>query len=806
MAMPNIASFKFYVFFSVFLSAAVFSHAVYTKRFFYRTVVYLSGSKLAIMCAANMALVSVLLIWRLTQLIFLGPLRFRELERLHHRARDTIIEYCFAISVFRDDFNTPFVALIMTLLMLKSLHWLAKDRTDYLEEQLRCPLRTHIRLVGLLTLLAFLDCFLATICIESTMQSNGRSMFVLFSFEFTLLFIELAANIFQYIFFLVDQRMDGRWASKGVFSFYAELLCDLSTLTIYIVFFIYVQIYYSFPYHIIREFYVTLSKFQRKCADFLRYRRVVANIHEVVEEVSEEELSEGDRTCIICREEMDSAIKLACGHMFHRRCLENWLKRQLSCPTCRATIDVNRGARNQDRSANQNANANQARAAAANAANAPAAQLHDANQPPQATQPANQAAQQNQQPVPGQHQRQPGGPNGAQHANIGEAGARLLNFANQWINQVMNDAGMVPQAHVPNANAAHANNVQPNLAHQPNQHQHQHQHQHQLHRQQRNQASILQARIRQAAQQRVQHMLRQNPHAMLNYPGVAGPNAIAHMQLRARRRGALNGLRQYAPGYGVNLPPLNNGMHAMYNAPNQDANMPNAGHTPASGTRDQGEMGTRGASSASGEPNSTRQGRSGSSSASGAGSSSDARGMASASGATAAGAEPRTPAAGESGQTAAASAAMHAGLGSQLGLGAGAQSLPLERLFEIQRQIEVLRSEVQSLVLHATEAQLRAMETEEQQAGDGDDGTNDAARTGADIEGSSGEGGAVCTRDENVVDGGAAGEEAEAPQWVEERETSTRESGNEEGGEEADSEADRIRRRRIEFLERTSRS
>ena len=32
------------------------------------------------------------------------------------------------------------------------------------------------------------------------------------------------------------------------------------------------------------------------------------------------------------------AIKLSCGHVFHMECLQEWLKKNLTCPICRVTI------------------------------------------------------------------------------------------------------------------------------------------------------------------------------------------------------------------------------------------------------------------------------------------------------------------------------------------------------------------------------------------------------------------------------------------------------------------------------------
>lgn len=351
MALGPLASFRGYVLASLTLTTIVISHAIYVKRFFYRTVVYLSSSKFAILAVGNMALVLLLLIWRAIQAMFLGPLRFREVERLHLRAREAIIECCFAMTIFREEFNARFLALVTTLLLVKSLHWLARDRVEFLEEQPLTSTSAHARLVGLLTVLLVVDSALVMSCGYHTFKARGPTMLVLFAFEFTVLLIDLMSCIVRYVLHAVDMHYDGRWDAKGLYSFYNELLTDMCQLTVYILFFFYVQLFYTFPLHIIRDLYLTFNKFQRRCVDFLRYRRVVATMNELFPDATEEELSAGDRTCIICREEMREAKKLNCAHMFHARCLQSWLKRQLTCPTCRSAVDVSESAATHNRTA-----------------------------------------------------------------------------------------------------------------------------------------------------------------------------------------------------------------------------------------------------------------------------------------------------------------------------------------------------------------------------------------------------------------------------------------------------------------------
>lgn len=63
--------------------------------------------------------------------IFFGTLRPAEFEHLMERFWYALTETCLAFTVFRDDFNPKFVALFTVLLFLKSFHWLAEERVDY---------------------------------------------------------------------------------------------------------------------------------------------------------------------------------------------------------------------------------------------------------------------------------------------------------------------------------------------------------------------------------------------------------------------------------------------------------------------------------------------------------------------------------------------------------------------------------------------------------------------------------------------------------------------------------------------------
>jgi len=46
-------------------------------------------------------------------------------------------------------------------------------------------------------------------------------------------------------------------------------------------------------------------------------------------------------SCAVCLQELvadELAVKLPCKHLFHEECVRTWLKKQHTCPTCRAPL------------------------------------------------------------------------------------------------------------------------------------------------------------------------------------------------------------------------------------------------------------------------------------------------------------------------------------------------------------------------------------------------------------------------------------------------------------------------------------
>uniref|UniRef100_A0ACD5VBP9 Uncharacterized protein n=3 Tax=Avena sativa TaxID=4498 RepID=A0ACD5VBP9_AVESA len=327
-----------YAAFSLLATTSAVYYAFSSREQFYPAMVYLSASKVCFVLLLNTGLVAMCAAWQLVKRIFLGPLREAEAERLNEQSWREAVEILFAVTIFRQDFSVTFLAMVAALLLIKALHWLAQKRVEYIETTPSVPMLSHVRIVSFMVFLLVVDCLFLWNSLGSLIQKREASVAIFFSFEYMILATSTISTFVKYVFYVSDMLMEGQWEKKAVYTFYLELISDLVHLSLYMLFFIAIFLNYGVPLHLIRELYETFRNFRIRISDYVRYRKITSNMNERFPDATSDELNASDATCIICREEMTTAKKLLCGHLFHVHCLRSWLERQHTCPTCRAPI------------------------------------------------------------------------------------------------------------------------------------------------------------------------------------------------------------------------------------------------------------------------------------------------------------------------------------------------------------------------------------------------------------------------------------------------------------------------------------
>jgi E3 ubiquitin-protein ligase synoviolin len=332
---------RFWTYFGTSLVAAisVVVYAIQTREQFYPVILFLVTSKVAFVINANMLLATSLLFGKMGKMLFLGSLRDAEMEMLYERIKYAVTDICLALTIFRHELTPTIIALFGTLLFVKAFHWLCSARLDYLDQVMPASYWTQIRLSMLILMLIICDVGVTYSCIQYTIQ-HGKSVLILFGFEFGLLCIMVLNLVCRFAFHLLDSNLANGFPSKGLFIMVVDLFCDAIKFVTYVFFFCLVFVYYGLPIHIIREVWSAFFSFQKKLVSFIRYLKLTRNLDQRFENATAEELSEaGD--CLICRECMESGKKLPCGHVFHMDCLRMWLQHQQTCPLCRAEIPIN---------------------------------------------------------------------------------------------------------------------------------------------------------------------------------------------------------------------------------------------------------------------------------------------------------------------------------------------------------------------------------------------------------------------------------------------------------------------------------
>ncbi|GAA6042125.1 hypothetical protein JCM8097_003119 [Rhodosporidiobolus ruineniae] len=374
--------------FSTALATGTVVNAFRQRSSFYAAAVYLSKSNACMMILWNQGIYQTVLFGKLLQTLFLGDLRLIEIERLQERGWFAVTETLLALTIFREDFESSFVVLFVSLLFFKVFHWLASDRVEMMEQTAQTSRLTHARLIGLLSFLWVADLVLMFFAIDSILI-DGPTVMIMFASEYMILLANVWSATAKYALNVIDSRRQEPWEEKSIYVAYVDLAADFFKLVTYLAFFGLILTYYGLPLNILRDVYLTLRSFLSKIRDLRRYRQATRNMDTLYPNATRDEMEQmTDRTCIICREDMeyrpapgeapvavpaegaapvegaqpepaapqrdgqrdgqqqeqqprgpnDTPKKLPCGHVFHFHCLRSWLERQQSCPTCRRPV------------------------------------------------------------------------------------------------------------------------------------------------------------------------------------------------------------------------------------------------------------------------------------------------------------------------------------------------------------------------------------------------------------------------------------------------------------------------------------
>lgn len=232
--------------------------------------------------------------------------------------------------------------MFVLLLGAQSFHWICESRLESMEQQPAVSLFQHLRFLFVIVSLSFIDsCVLYAVIYPGMTEGFQISLTSYVGFEFAILSCNVFLTLCKYVIFLRDHQLDGNWPNKQTFVFIVEFFNDIITLSIFGAFYwlLYTKSGFTLPFYILRELIMTGRGLYNRIINYYQYRRALNELNNRFPDATIEEINEhSDGRCVICREDMRNGKKLPCGHIFHFRCLQDWLSQQQICPMCRCEI------------------------------------------------------------------------------------------------------------------------------------------------------------------------------------------------------------------------------------------------------------------------------------------------------------------------------------------------------------------------------------------------------------------------------------------------------------------------------------
>ncbi|KAG0046288.1 hypothetical protein BGZ83_008528 [Gryganskiella cystojenkinii] len=221
---------------------------------------------------------------------------------------------------------------------LRVFSMLCRDRFEYLTVSPNIPIRVHVKILTMLSMILVSNIIWFILCI-----SVFRSMLLLLSFECFTLFLDTVQTLVKYVIHLGDLSRQGPCESRRMVQYYTEFTTDTLILVTTLGHYLHIMCLHGISFTLIDAVLFlnmrsVFNNLRKKLSSHQAYRQALKNMQALYPSATEKELADYSDDCAICRDSMTSAKVLPCGHIFHLFCIRSWLEHHSSCPTCRRSL------------------------------------------------------------------------------------------------------------------------------------------------------------------------------------------------------------------------------------------------------------------------------------------------------------------------------------------------------------------------------------------------------------------------------------------------------------------------------------
>lgn len=322
-------------------------------------VAHIVKSQLLGFALANF-LLSMYALWAcLTKEMFLGRLSIEE----SHAAMERLVRHVMIKAVFMSAVvETPdpaelamWLAWFSIIAYMKCFVGLARDRFQGLMASPSATAGAHLRTLALLCLIVSYDLSWVAAC-ASAFPSASLGQLFLWLHDTALIFIEAGQALASYAVHVVDRvraaaaargKEVAVWEGRGAFLYHVDAGGDIAAQALTLAHLAHIWVRAGFSFSLLdlilfMDIRALMSALGRKLRAFARHRAATRLLRDAYPDADVTRLAASREECAICRDSMQTAKVLPCGHLFHANCLREWLQTagqaNFTCPVCRTSL------------------------------------------------------------------------------------------------------------------------------------------------------------------------------------------------------------------------------------------------------------------------------------------------------------------------------------------------------------------------------------------------------------------------------------------------------------------------------------
>ncbi len=358
-------TFKLYCIGTI-ITTIYYTYKLYEREnLFFIFSMHILKSKFYFSLFLNFGIMITIFLGKLCLNIFYGEIRLSEISQVIEKIKIKFIQISLLFLMLSPTFDLSKLFLVSLFFFMSLLTYVGFKRSAYIVSMNEKSKYIQMKIISIFITLGTVNYFLYEkyyVTLEqmrTTKNNDIKDLFIsfIFSSEFLILFIKLIAKFYKLLINITSINVGKVWEYRPlVFSlistvkYSVKLLCEINFC--YVLFKLGgTNIYYLIDiikgiWHLLKliqkiydnyisSIYINNLKDYQSDITFEKIEKSRPGFSEEEKEKLKNELSV---ICNICLYEIDKGKYLQCGHIFHIKCIKEWIIVNSNCPICKSPI------------------------------------------------------------------------------------------------------------------------------------------------------------------------------------------------------------------------------------------------------------------------------------------------------------------------------------------------------------------------------------------------------------------------------------------------------------------------------------